>query len=184
MKNDRTLLTGARNFKQSALEEIYNLYSDKLFQFAYRQLGSRDTAEDCAASTFEKFLNILQRGGGPDEHLRAYLYRIAQNWINDYYRKLPKDIELEEPELEESQGIPPEQQLSHLEEVDQIREALQMLTSNQRQVITLKFLEGWNNKDIAELMDKPIGSIKALQYRGLISLRGILSSGFVATEKS
>ena len=59
-----------------------------------------------------------------------------------------------------------------------------MLTSNQRQVITLKFLEGWNNKDIAELMDKPIGSIKALQYRGLISLRGILSSGFVATEKS
>jgi RNA polymerase sigma-70 factor (ECF subfamily) len=50
------------------------------------------------------------------------------------------------------------------------------LTADQRQVIALKFLEGLDNEAIAEVLQKPVGAVKALQHRALASLRRILLS--------
>jgi RNA polymerase sigma-70 factor (ECF subfamily) len=47
---------------------------------------------------------------------------------------------------------------------------LQQLTPDQRQVITLKFLEGLSNQDVAAVLDKPVGAVKSLQHRGLAAL--------------
>jgi RNA polymerase sigma-70 factor (ECF subfamily) len=57
----------------------------------------------------------------------------------------------------------------------QLRAALALLTSEQRQVLVLKYLEDWENEAIAVSLDKPIGAIKALQHRGLEALRRILT---------
>jgi RNA polymerase sigma-70 factor (ECF subfamily) len=48
------------------------------------------------------------------------------------------------------------------------------LTSDQQQVIALKFLEGWDNEDIAHALHKPVGAIKSLQHRALTHLQKIL----------
>lgn len=59
-------------------------------------------------------------------------------------------------------------------ERETVRRALHLLTAEQRQVITLKFLEGWENHEIAAAVQKPIGAVKALQHRALSSLRRLL----------
>jgi RNA polymerase sigma-70 factor (ECF subfamily) len=57
----------------------------------------------------------------------------------------------------------------------QVLAALRLLTPDQRQVVVLKYIEGWQNKEIAQAMDKPVGAIKSIQHRGLNALRRILT---------
>ncbi len=58
----------------------------------------------------------------------------------------------------------------------QVRKAIQQLTPDQQQVIALKYLEGWNNEEIAEAVKKPIGAVKSLQHRALARLKKHLES--------
>ena len=168
------LLKKARQFDPQALAEIYDLYSDALFAFAYQQVGKTQQAEDLVAETFSRFLKALERGGGPTQHLQAYLYRITHNLITDQFRKdLPPNLELDEDRLPE-EGAGPEQLLDDLEGAERVRNALKLITPDQRQVIILRFLEGWTGPEIAQSMEKSLGAVKALQHRGLAALQRIL----------
>ena len=173
-RKSELLLKKARQYDQNALAEIYDLYSDALFAYAFKHVGKSQVAEDLVAETFSRFLKALERGGGPKEYLRAYLYRITHNLIIDSYRREPPPpLELEE-ELISEEGADPITIMADLEDADRVRNALRLITPEQSQVITLRFLEGWSGPEIAQAMDKSLGSIKALQHRGLAALQRIL----------
>ena len=89
MPVEHDLLRRARVFERQALTEIYDQYSHKLYNYAVRQLGDADLAEECVAETFARFLRAIKSGGGPEKYLQAYLYRVAHNWITDLYRRQP-----------------------------------------------------------------------------------------------
>jgi RNA polymerase sigma-70 factor (ECF subfamily) len=57
---------------------------------------------------------------------------------------------------------------------DQARSALWRLTPEQRQVILLRYFQGLGNEEIARVVDKPVGAVKALQHRALNALRRIM----------
>ncbi len=172
---EQAILERARRFEAQALEEVFDTYSAGIYRYAYRLLGDMDLARDCMAETFNRFLYAMKQGGGPDKYLQAYLYRIAHNWITDYYRRnsVPS-IELD-AQLPASQSDEPDRKLSEQTKNQQLRTALSLLTPDQRQVIVLKYLEDWENAAIAQALNKPVGAIKALQHRGLESLRRILT---------
>ena len=168
------LLEKARKYDQNALAEIYDLYSDALFAYAFKHVGKSQVAEDLVAETFSRFLKVLERGGGPKDHLRAYLYRITHNLITDTFRREPPPpLELNE-ELLPEEGANPVSIVAEMQDADRVRNALRLITPEQSQVITLRFLEGWSGLEIAQAMDKSLGSIKALQHRGLAALQRIL----------
>ena len=172
--NQDRLLQQARAFDQEALAKIYDLYSDSLYAYAYKHVGMAQVAEDLVAETFRRFLSSLERGGGPQDHLRAYLYRITHNLITDLYRREPPPAqELDEDRLVED-GPGPSSVLDEQQESDRVRQALRLLTPEQRQVLSLKFLEGWSSGEIAQTMDKSLGAVKALQHRGVAALQRIL----------
>lgn len=171
---DQSLLERARRFENPALAEIFDLYNAGIYRYALRLLGDADLASECMSETFSRFLHSLQRGAGPKDHLQAYLYRIAHNWITDHYRsKVPPSLPLE-PELRADAAEEPQQAASANLECQQVRAALELLTPEQRLVITLKYLEGWEIEEIAQTLDKPAGAIKSLQHRALEALRRIL----------
>ncbi len=172
--NPEILLKKARQYDQNALADIYDLYSDALFAYAYKHVGKSQVAEDLVAETFSRFLKALERGGGPKDHLRAYLYRITHNLITDSYRREPPSpLELDE-ELVPGESADPLSVVAEIQDADRVRNALRLITPEQRQVITLRFLEGWSGPEIAQAMGKSLGSIKALQHRGLAALQRIL----------
>ncbi len=174
--NDRALLEHAQHFEAEALAEIFDCYNAGLYRYALRLLGDSDLARECMAETFSRFLQALRRGAGPDDYLQAYLYRIAHNWITDTYRnKTPPSLPLD-PELRSDPAEDPLQVVADALELQQMRSALALLTPDQRQVITLKYLEEWENDEIARALKKPVGAVKALQHRAIESLRRLLSS--------
>ncbi len=173
MIDERGLLEKARAFDLEALGEVYDYFSPGVYRYAMRLLGERGAAEECVSETFSRFLQALRNGGGPEEHLQAYLYRIAHNWITDYYRRQPpQTVELDENLRDEDENLV--QRVASTIEVTRVRKALFQLTSDQRQVIVLKFLEGWSNEAISREINKPVTAVKALQHRALGTLRRLL----------
>jgi len=112
---------------------------------------------------------------GPNTHLKAYLYRTAHNWVTDYYRRQPAGISDLSEDLAADQ-IGPETMAGQSMEQERVRAALLTLTPDQRQVILLKFYEGWENEMIADALHKPLGAVKSLQHRALGALRRSLHS--------
>ncbi|MAT43878.1 MAG: hypothetical protein CL609_16205 [Anaerolineaceae bacterium] len=167
------LITKARQLDVDALTEIYDEISPGIYRYAYRLLGDQNLAEDCVSETFSRFLNKLSEKKGPNQYLRAYLYRIAHNWITDYYRRpLPEESGL--PEVLPSPANSPEELTSvHLEN-ERIRKHILTLPALQQQVILLKFLEEWDNKEIAKSINKSVGAVKAIQNRGFKKLKSLL----------
>jgi RNA polymerase sigma-70 factor, ECF subfamily len=172
---EQTTLQRARDFDLDALAEVYDHYSPGIYRYALRLLGDTAQAEDCTAETFSRFLTVLKHGGGPEDHLQAYLYRIAHNWITDFYRRRPENVLLDEGVSED--GSPaiainaPSRMEGELWNRAEVRRALLRLTPEQRQVIILKFLEGWETEEIAEALQKQVSAVKALQHRAIEALR-------------
>lgn len=171
---EKELLQAALRFEQKALAQIYDLYSPELYRYAARFLGDPCVAEDCVADTFSRFLKALHAKRGPKDYLKAYLYRIAHNWIADFYRRAPDITELKNAYLDPDPT--PEHEASLRIRQKQVRAALQELTPDQQQVIALKYLEGWKNEEIAQAVKKPIGAVKSLQHRALARLKKHLES--------
>lgn len=169
------LLTRTRQFDRQALAEVYSRYSDGLYVYAYRLLGDAQSAEDCVSETFSRFLGALEKGQGPQNHMQAYLYRIAHNWITDQYRRQPAILVALDDERYTNNDTPERQAATNLLQ-QQVREALQQLTPDQRQVILLKYLEGWDNAEVAAAIQKPVGAVKALQHRAIRALKRIFDS--------
>lgn len=171
MVSEQDLLLQAKQLDTCALAEIYDLYSPRLYRYAVRLLGDACTAEDCVAETFSRFLQALRAHKGPNDYLQAYLFRAMHNLVVDHYRRQPPVETLDN----ESRGC------ANIEEsADQnirqlhVRAAIHELTSDQQQVIVLKFIDSWENEEIARALNKPIGAVKSLQHRALIRLQKTL----------
>jgi RNA polymerase sigma-70 factor (ECF subfamily) len=169
--SEQELLTQASQFDSRALAEIYDIYSPRLYRYARRLLGDDCAAEDCVSETFSRLLKALQTGKGPRDYLQAYLFRTAHNLVVDHYRRQSPTEELDEdlPQDETTEGI-----VDHNLRQSHVRAALYKLTEDQQQVVALKFLEGWENEEIARALNKPIGAVKSLQHRALAQLQKIL----------
>jgi RNA polymerase sigma-70 factor (ECF subfamily) len=165
------LLQRAQRFEGKALAEIYDTYSPELYNYAYRQLGNPTQAEECVAETYKRLLEALSKRKGPRDHIRAYLYRIAHNWITDQYRRQPlPDLSLEDQMLSDPNPSP-SHAMEKNQEREQLREALMKLNPNQRMVVALKYLEGWTSPEIAQALDRPLEAVKGLLHRGIENLR-------------
>ena len=169
------LLSRAKRFDLETLAEIYDSYNPRIYAYARRLLGEDDLAEECAAETFSRFLSALKAGRGPERYLQAYLYRIAHNWITDQYRRQPPPPLSPEADFNLAGEILPEHEADLRIQQEQVRSALRRLTPEQCQVVMLKFVEGWENQAVAAALQKPVGAVKSLQHRALVSLRRMLA---------
>jgi len=172
-RTDDELLRRARRLDQNALAAVYDRHSDGMYYYALRLLGDKSLAEDCVAETFSRLLQVLRNGGGPNDHLKAYLYRCVHNWITDYYRRQPMallDPENDLPNPDDNPSHEAEQNITR----QRVRNAIRLLTPDQRHVVALRYIEGWDLAEIADSLQKPLGAIKSLQHRAIATLQRIL----------
>lgn len=172
---DEKLLKQARNFDREALTAVYDQYHPLLYRYIIRQVSDPETARELTAVVFERFLAAIKNGNGPETQLKAWLYRTAHNLVIDHYRRQAHRNHLPLAETLPSHGTLPGQLAEQNLLGEQAVTALQTLTPEQQQVITLKFLEGFSNAEVADLMGKPIGAVKSLQHRGLARLQQLFA---------
>ena len=171
MADEQELLRQVRSLDESALETIFDTYYQPLYRYIYYHVRHVGTAEDLAADVFSRMLDQISKGRGPKQHLRGWLYRVAHNLIvDDSRRHVHRDHEpLDERVVSFGPDVESQVQTSVLRQ--QAWAALGKLTTRQRDVIVLRFLEGQENQEIAQILGMSVGAVKALQHRGLASMR-------------
>lgn len=168
------LLEQVQRWDEAALAEVYDTYAPAIYRYAYRHLGSSDSAQEIVADTFHRFLVALKRGAGPEQELSAWLYRVAHNLITDFYRRESIRGTVEIDENMPSGALQTEATALQREEIGRIREAFQKLPSLQQQVINLRFGEELSLEEVSRITQKTVGAVKALQHRAIEALRKML----------
>jgi RNA polymerase sigma-70 factor (ECF subfamily) len=173
---EQALLRGARELDEPALNTIFETYYPLLYRYIYHHIRHRTTAEDLTAEVFSRMLEQLSQGDGPRQYLQAWLYRVAHNLVIDHTRR---QVHRDHGPLDEeivSTGHDVETEVHSAILRQQAAYALQKLTPMQRAVIILKYLEGYSNDESARILEISVGAVKALQHRGLASMRRYLAS--------
>ncbi|HID33577.1 MAG TPA: sigma-70 family RNA polymerase sigma factor [Anaerolineae bacterium] len=160
-----------------AIARLYDLYAPKIQSFIYHRTSDPFVTEDLTAQVFLRVLEAMRGGKEWHTSFSGWIYRIAHNLIVDYYRKRSQSTYTnidDAPHLPAGEGDPYRLTAAKLDR-DALLRAINQLTDEQAQVITLRFLEGYSIAEVARLMNKSEGAIKALQFRGMVALRRILT---------
>jgi RNA polymerase sigma-70 factor (ECF subfamily) len=168
----RVLVERAQDGNRAALEELYLMHFDRIYSYLHLSVGNRHDAEDLTTQTFLRMLEAIGRFRWREVPFSAWLFRIAHNLAMDHFRA-SKRVQTEQ----EVQPPPGSEETSAEEQAfDSIGRAgmlelIERLSPEQRQVLTLKFLFGFANGEVASILGKTEGAVKSLQHRALASLQ-------------
>jgi RNA polymerase sigma-70 factor (ECF subfamily) len=179
-EDEMTLLEAARNMNGDALVAIFDNYSPALYNYAFRLCNDSLMADYVVGDVFAKLLEQFSAGRGPSINLRSYLYEMVYHVVVDQARNWRREAPLEAIEVQYdgySAAINLENQVL-LEII--MRAVMNDLTEIQRDVIVLRFLEGFSLRETADIIKKEVNYVKVIQNRAIASLRKILD--FKVTE--
>ena len=159
------LVNKAQKGDDKAFLKLFQKYEEDIFRMAYvyvkNESDALDVVQEVAYHSFKK-INTLKN----PEYFKTWLIRIAINCSLDLVRKNKKVVQLN-PEYEEFIG-------SEDEDVPlsvTLQELLDQLNEDEKSVVILRFYEGYSFKEIADLLNMPLGTAKSVLYRALGKLR-------------
>ena len=173
--DESRLVERAQDMDEHALATLYSKYHPRIYNYAFLQLGDVQTAEDLASDVMLKMLESINGYQFRGRPFAAWVFRIARNKLIDLHRKRKRNGNLDLWDPPTAIELAPETLAERALERGQLQIALKYLTEVQRQVVVLKFIEGFDNATVAHVLGRGEGAVKSVQHRALRSLRRILS---------
>lgn len=170
IKDERALLARAQASAEG-FGELFDAYYERIYAYAFRRVGSRETAEDIAASVFEDALKGIKRLRWQNKPLVAWLYKIAARRVADHYRQ-PQHAELSDAAI--STGDAPGIALEQEEEFAAVRNAMGRLGESDRELIRLVYFDELDRAEIAGILNCTSNSLYVRLHRALERLERIL----------
>ena len=170
------LVEAAQRGETEAFGRLYDHYSDTVYRYIYYRVGSKATAEDLTSETFLRALRRIGTFTWQGRDFGAWLVTIARNLVADHFKSSRHRMEVSTGEMLDSNEVeasPEESVLEHLSN-EALLDAVHRLNDQQRECVTLRFLQGLSVAETADIMGKNEGAIKTLQYRAVRTLARLL----------
>jgi RNA polymerase sigma-70 factor (ECF subfamily) len=170
-ETDRMLngaIAAAKAGDWSALQYLYTRYADDMYRYVRSIVGNPHDAEDIVQNVFAKLTTAIVKYEQREVPFVAWLLRVGRNAALDHLRAqrlVPCEEVRTSDEGYEQIGF---------ERSQCLREALELLPKEQREVLVLRHIAGLSPSEIAERLDKSEGSIHGLHHRGRGALRAAL----------
>jgi RNA polymerase sigma-70 factor (ECF subfamily) len=175
--NDQELMRIVQAGDYSPASEIYDRYSGRIYNFAFRFLKNAEAAEDAVQEVFVKMMRHANQFNG-DAKLSTWLFSITANWCRDYLRKADNknkenaDVLVSLPTPSE---LAPDRNLERRENEQLVRKALDALTAEQREAILLSRYQGLSYAEIAQIAGCSEGAVKTRVFRAMETLKKTLA---------
>lgn len=190
-KEEKRLVKKVQAGSQEAFGRLYDTYIDSIYRFIYLKTSSKEDAQDLTSQVFLKTWEAIPeakpRGklstGKSIRNFRAFLYQIARNLVIDYWRErgqkgdvLGKAADIAETAAvieDESQNL--EEKLKFASDIAQVKEALDKVKGDYKDVIIWYYLDELSIPEIAQILGKSKGAVRVMMHRGLNALRATMS---------
>ena len=178
----RQVIEQAQRGEAEAVSALYRHFLPGIFGYIAARIPDRNTAEDLTAEVFLQMIEgIGQLHAREEPQCAAWLFQIARATIARYYRKAEKQpalIVLEPGVVDEiissGERDDPAFRIEAREEWEQVVQAMNDLTEEQRLVLVGRLLLGYDVATVAAMIGKKVNAVKALQFRALKSLQRFL----------
>jgi RNA polymerase sigma-70 factor, ECF subfamily len=168
----------------AAFGELYDWYLPRIYGYLVRRVEERTVAEDLTATTFERALTALRSGGFRNESFGGWLYRVAGNALVDHVRRGRRyvplgvragDADRDDPLAAEA-GADEGAMAAFTAAVerDALARALDRLAPNHRRIVVLRYVDGLEPAEVAEVLgvSRPTAAVRL--HRALRALRDII----------
>ncbi len=145
-------------------EQLYNDFFDEIFHFFFYSLLNRAEAEDLTSITFFKFYLNMDKYDDKKSLPRTYLWAIARNVLNDYYRTSYEQINIEDIDLDMKKEENFDDRLILLE-------ILSALSQKERQILYYKYYLDMTAREISEITDLSVTNVTSICSRALAKAR-------------
>jgi RNA polymerase sigma-70 factor (ECF subfamily) len=184
-EHDDTLVRRAQE-DPAAFEPLYERYVDQIYNYIYYRVANVHDAEDLTARTFYQALTHLRRYSSQGVPFSAWLFRIAHNLVANWYRdrsrrtvlSLDSITDSSDPLHDITDGV------ESAEEKQALWQAVRRLPPERQQVLVLKYVDNLSMAEIAVIMGRSEGAVKALLHRTLVALRQEINPGSQTRGKS
>lgn len=175
--DERSWVERARTGDPEAVGWLYERYFDRIYKYIYLKVGDPTDAEDLTEQVFLKMIEAISNFQWQGSTFSSWLYRIAHNQVIDTLRQHTRRPQVAlEPvaDVLASDGDDPYRLAERSDFRDHLREAMGQLTDLQAQVISLKFAGEMSNAEVAHVLNRTEGAVKALQYSALQNLQKLM----------
>ena len=165
-----------QNSLQKQFVESYDELSEVIFRHCFFRVSNREVALDLTQDSFAKTWQYLHKGNDIED-VKAFVYRVANNLVIDYYRKKKSSSLDALTDSEESPLQPTDdshEQIVHAAEVGRVTKVLQKVEEPYRQAVTLRHIDGLSPKEIAELTGETANTVSVRINRGLEKLQQLM----------
>lgn len=167
---DEEMIARIQQGDTGVLEALIRKYYDEVYYFCCYKTGDSEHAYDCTQETFLKMTRYITRYT-ERKRFRGWLFSIARNVCNDYFRSRPEDV----PDSEALLSVPESRDAIEKAETAQVvKGALKLLNEEQREVIILRFYCDFKVREIAGIIGVPLPTAKSRLKRAIEKLKGLL----------
>ena len=150
---------------------VYDTYFDSIFRFLYRRSDNEALASELSSNTFLKALENIKKYEYRGVPFSSWLYRIAANELNKFYRKNSK-VQVFSIEEERIREVVHDDLGEDIEQmIDSLKMYLEELKDEELNILELRFYEGLEFTEIAYVLEKKESAVKMRLYRSLEKLR-------------
>lgn len=184
-RSDGELMVAFNEGDQEAFALLYDRHARALVNFFYKMCYDRALAEDLTQDTFLKLLRFRGKYR-PEASFKTFLYTVARNlWIDRHrsQKAAPKTVSAEIRAQEEGSTLgealeaapdSPADRLAGREAADIVRQALLDLPEGQRVVFLMAEAQGLKYREISQILEIPVGTVKSRMNAAITRLRGLL----------
>ena len=175
-EDDRVCLRRVSEGDQSALAELYDRYGSLAYSVALRILRSSADAEDAVQQAWVQVWKSARSYDGRRGSVAAWILTIGRSRALDLYRSLGSRRRAESRDEVDPPAAPadPVAGMALGQLGARVRDALNELAPQQRQVLEIAYFEGLSQSQIAERLNAPLGTVKSWTRQGLMRLKELL----------
>jgi len=174
VSSEESLVRQAIGGDQLAFTKLYDEHFDKIYRYIYFKIRNQAEAEDLTQDVFIKALEAIGSYKWRDVPFASWLFRIAHNKVVDYSRKQARQRNVALNEAIVANVGDPVAMTERKFEIEELAVAMGKLPPAQGEVVSLRFIAGLPIAEVARVLGKREGTVKALQYNAVVSMRKIL----------